>query len=241
MVGESDEGSWGIHTIITVCGQRKKYHTCKRENEKKDFLEIWYVVEQTVKYVLLPERIKYIAASVVAEYEKEFGNNRIKELDSQVNRLEREINKLVDTAADAPKAARARIFEKIELLDLQKTDIEIDLSKLRIASGIRYTEDEVIAWLKQFCNGDPLDMEFRERIIDVFINSVFLYDDKTVIFYNIKGSKQVSYIEMLEGTEEPASEADLQDASKVRISNAPPRQRVGFVGMDEAHCFVKIC
>lgn len=83
-----------------------------------------------------------------------------------------------------------------------KADLEIDLAKLRIASKIQYTEKEVAAWMKLFCKGDLMDPAFRERIIDTFINSVFVYDDKIVIFYNIRGGKQVSYIEMKEA--EPA-------------------------------------
>ena len=44
-------------------------------------------------------------------------------------------------------------------------------------------------------------MEFRRRIIDTFINSVYLYDDRAIVFYNIRGGKQVSYIDMLDATE----------------------------------------
>ena len=47
-----------------------------------------------------------------------------------------------------------------------------------------------------------LDEDFQRRIIDVFINSVYVYDDKIVIYYNIKDGKQVSYIEMLESSDE---------------------------------------
>ena len=60
---------------------------------------------------------------------------------------------------------------------------------------------EIAAWLKLFCKGDLFDMEFRRRIIDTFINSVYLYDDRVIVFYNIRGGKQVSYIDMLDATE----------------------------------------
>lgn len=61
-------------------------------------------------------------------------------------------------------------------------------------------------------------MDFREKIIDTFINSVYLYDDKVVIYYNIKGGKQVSYIEMLDNTKEPPF-AENGSSTGVRISN----------------------
>jgi hypothetical protein len=67
-----------------------------------------------------------------------------------------------------------------------------------------------------------MDLEFRRRIIDVFINSVYLYDDKIAIFYNIKGGKQISYIEVSDalGGElygDPEGLAD--DGAGVRISS----------------------
>lgn len=114
----------------------------------------------------------------------------------------------------------------MELLDVQKTDLEIDIAKLRVAARVQLTEEQIKVWLKQFCKGDLDDMEFRERIIDVFINSVYLYDDKTVIYYNIEGGKQVSYMEMLDSTEEPPFADDPQGSSGVRISNDTPRHIV---------------
>lgn len=105
---------------------------------------------------------------------------------------------------------------------MQKTDIEIDLAKLRVANKIRYTEKEITAWLKLFCKGDLFDMKFRRRIIDTFINSIYLYDDKVIIFYNIRGGKQLSYIDMLDATQE-ISDSDISDEEKgvenVRILN----------------------
>ncbi|MBQ9409309.1 MAG: hypothetical protein IJU28_07995 [Clostridia bacterium] len=125
--------------------------------------------------------------------------------------MEHELNSLVDTLTEAPKAARPRIFARTEELEAQKADLEVDLAKLRITHGIRFTEAEVKAWLNQFCHGDPLDMAFRRKIIDVFINSVYLYDDRTIVFYNIQGGKQVSYIGL--------SEADIPDANPSEVSD----------------------
>ena len=126
---------------------------------------------------------------------------------------------------ELPKSSWASIGQKIETATLQKTDIEIDLAKLRVANKIRYTEKEIVAWLKLFCKGDLFDMKFRQRIIDTFINSIFLYDDRIVIFYNIRGGKQISYIDMLDATKE-ASDCDISDTEKgiesVRILKDSP-------------------
>ena len=74
----------------------------------------------------------------------------------------------------------------------------MDLAKLKVASRITLSEDEIIAWLQQFVHGDPMDPDFRQRVIDIFVNSIYLYDDKVVMYFNIKDASQVSYIEMQE-------------------------------------------
>jgi DNA invertase Pin-like site-specific DNA recombinase len=220
MVGVSGKGKCGGMFYYYSCGGRRRHNGCKKAHEKKDFIE-WYVVEQTVEYVLTPERMKQIATAVVSEYDNEFNNQKIKEMEKRIAKLDRDIDKYVEMLLDTPKAARKKINEKIELADMQKTDLEIDLSKLRIANGIRYTEADIIAWLKTFCNGDLFDENFRRRIIDVFVNAVYLYDDRVIVFYNIRGGKQVSYIDMLEATDE-ITDDDLSVENK----NTNPGERV---------------
>lgn len=115
LVGESGKSKTGAMYHYYACGKKKKYHNCNKKNEKKDFLE-WYVVEQTIKYVLLPERIDYIAERIIAKYDQEFNDKRIK----------------------------ARYFDKIETLETQKADIEFNLASLKIANGHRYTKEQIM-------------------------------------------------------------------------------------------------
>lgn len=222
VVGYCGKSKNGNYYHYYACSRKKKQHTCHKKNERKDFLE-WYVVEQTVEFVLTPERIDYIAQDIVEQYKKDFGANNVLEMERQLERINNETNNLVDTLCVCPDKARKAIFDKMEVLETQKADIEIELSKLKIASNIQLNEKQIKAWLKQFCKGDLFDMEFRKRIIDVFINSVYLYDNKIVIYYNIKNSKQISYIEMLDSTEEPpfnGHDADLE-CSDFKQSSPP--------------------
>lgn len=204
MIGESGHGRSAIYHYYT-CSTRKKSRGCHKRPEKKDFIE-WYIVEQTALYVLDPDRIDAIAEAVVAEYKKEINASALSDLERNLARADADINVLVDSLLEAPKTVHARIYERIELLEAQKAELDIEIARLRIALGIRFTVKEVQAWMKQFCNGDPLDPIYRKRIIDVFINSVYLYDDKTVIFYNIRDGQQVSII-----TPDPDLDFDLDD------------------------------
>lgn len=192
MVGESGRSRSGETYHYYSCAKRKKFHACTKKNEKKDYIE-YYVVDHTVRYVTTPGQINNIAAAVAAMYDREFSTERIKDMERSLARLGRDLDNLIDALTEVPKSVRPRIYEKMELLEAQKSDLEADIAKLRIVHGVRYTEAEIAAWLRQFCDGDVEDESFRQRIINLFINAVYLYDDRIVVFYNIPGGKQVPY------------------------------------------------
>ena len=220
MIGESGRSKMGTVYHYYACATKKKRHACKKKNERKDFIE-WYIVEQTVQYILSPSRMSRVARSVIQEYRKEFSDTRIDDLDKALKQIDRELDKLVDAIVDSPKVAHKKIYARMETLEAQKAELEIDVSRLRIAQSIQLTEEEVKAWLKQFCKGDPLDEEFRRRIIDVFINAVYLFDDRVIVFYNIRGGKQVSYIDLINSADLP-DELTTSECSDIK-PYAPPK------------------
>ena len=223
MLGVAGKSRTGDQHHYYSCGERRRTHMCNKAHEKKDFIE-WYIVEQTVEYVLTPSHMEEIARRVVAEYDNEFNDGRIKDLERRIGKLERGIKNAVDAIVETgSKAARARLSDRVDDLEAQKLDLEIDLSKLRIANGIRYTEEDVCAWIKQFCRGDLMDEEYRRRIIDVFVNSVYLYDDRVVIFYNLKGGKQIAYVDMLSAVDRAEADSIVGSYDK---RNPPPIAKI---------------
>jgi site-specific DNA recombinase len=215
MIGECGKGRHGSMFYYYTCSTRKKSHTCQKHNERKDDLE-YYVVSQTLQYILTPARIKEIAESIVAAYEKEFDTKKIKSLEKTITRIDYELTKLTDALIEAPAIARKRIYDKMEQLEAEKSSTEVDLAKLRIASEIRFTQPEVEAWLKSFCTGTASDPDFRRRIIDTFINSVYLYDDRILLFYNLKHQSQT-----LHPTPADLPEPESSSTGSTMIANAP--------------------
>lgn len=198
MTGESARGRNGEPHYYYTCHKRKKYKQCDKKREKKDFIE-WYVVEQTLAYVLAPGRVDYIAERVVSAYNEGFSVAEIEKLEKRLSTIDIEISNCADALIHTrSQAVMDKINEKAELLETQKQETEIELAKLKIAAEVALTVTEVKAWLQSFCKGDLFDDDFRRRIIDTFINAVYLYDDKIVIYFNIKGGKQISYMEMKE-------------------------------------------
>lgn len=221
MVGECGRGRRGSTYHYYACATKKKAHTCQKKNEKKDFLE-WYVVEQITTHILTDQRIHEIAAGVVAEYNRSFDAAGVRELERKIRSMDKEMDSLVDALIRTTAApAVAKINERVELLAAQKEEAEVDLAKLKVASRITLSEDEIVSWLQQFVHGDPMDPVFRQRVIDIFVNSIYLYDDKVVMYFNIKDASQVSYIEMQE-------DLDALSGSDLNCFGVPQRSKANF-------------
>ncbi len=104
MIGDSGTSKGGEKHYYYTCYNRKKNKACKKKSEKKDYLE-WYVVEQTLKYVLTPQRMDIIAASVVAEYDKEFNNSRLHDMEKRLTKIDRDIKKCFDMMVETNSRA----------------------------------------------------------------------------------------------------------------------------------------
>ena len=212
MVGESGKSKTGVVHHYYACADKKKLHTCHKKNERKQPLEL-YIVERTVNYMLTPERIEIIADALVEKYNEDFNTSGAANLEKTINRLDKEINDAVDNllAFTGNKPVQDKIAEKIELLSAQKTDAESDLAALKIAMSHVITKQQYIAWLSSFRGGDPLDEVYQKKIIDAFVNAVYVFDDKLVTYYNIKTAEQVTHTEMLDDLTAEEKSSDLTD------------------------------
>ncbi len=200
MTGDSGTGrSGGKYYYYSCSNKKKRRNNCKKKNEKKDFLE-WYICEQTLLHILNDENINNVAELVVECQKKDKTNTEIAEIEKALAAIEREYDKLTDAFIESPKNPKIiqRINERSEALEKQREELEAQLSRAKLVKGIELTKEEIIQYLIAFKKGDLLDPAFRNKLIKTLVNRIYLFDDKIVVYYNIKGSQAISYIEMLE-------------------------------------------
>lgn len=219
LVGESGKSKTGAIHNYYACAQKKKLHTCKKKNERKQPLE-FYIVERTVNYMLTPERIEGIADALVEKYKQEFNASGAANLEKTISRLDREISDAVDNllAFTGNKPVQDKIAEKVEILSAQKADAEADLAAMKIAMKHVITKEQYIKWLSSFCGGDPLDEKYQKQIIDTFINAIYVFDDKLVTYYNVKTAERVTHEEMLDDLTEDEKSSDLTDSAPPNLT-----------------------
>lgn len=201
MIGECGTGKSGERYFYYTCYNRKKKKLCNKKLEKKDFVER-YAVDLAIEYFLNPIRTDYIAQRVVDVYNSEFNDDEVKKLEKQLMLIEDKIKKNVNKFVDTENAAIRRHIEKIiDDLEIQRNELSIDLHKLSRANSIRLTKEQIVTWIKSFQHGNSDDPIYCRHVIDSLINSVFVSDDKFVVYFNVKDGKVVSIIEAVEDLE----------------------------------------
>lgn len=75
-------------------------------------------------------------------------------------------------------------------LEVKKTEIEVRLVKEEIQSQV-LTREQVVYWLSKMREMDLNNEDSRERIIDTFVNSIYVYDDRMVINFNCREDSEM--------------------------------------------------
>ena len=75
--------------------------------------------------------------------------------------------------------------ERLETLEDERRSIKASINKAMIERPI-YTKEELISWISHFKYGDIKDKKFQKEVVDTFLNSVYVYDDKLILYYNYK-------------------------------------------------------
>ena len=192
MVGESGTGKHGEKHHYYICVSKKRLKSCDKKTVRKAWLES-LVVDETVKYILQPDRIETIAKRCVEISEKDTSKN------DELSYLQKQLNdnkKAIDNIMTAIEQGIIMKTTKNRLAELEaaqeKLEFEFEMAKVKQP---KLTERQIVYMLSQFQRetGDSLE-EYNENIIECFVNSVHLYDDKLIVTYNLTDDKKTELL-----------------------------------------------
>lgn len=201
MVGDAGTSRTGARYNYYSCPGRKKKKACRKKAERQDFIE-WYICEQTLKYVLTDKRIKEIAVKVEELAKSEADTSELKEAERRQNELNKQLDELTAKFIQT-KSQRVidKLNEQADELDKQLTAVESDIARLRLRVQHTVSAEQVERYLRSFKTGDLLSEDFRGRVINTLIKCVYLYDDKIIVYFNIKGAKSITHIDAIRDAE----------------------------------------
>jgi len=185
MLGECGRSATGRVYHYYSCGNRKKHGSCNKKPLQKEWIEL-EVVKEAMK-LLTPERIEELADMAVKQNREDIENNKaIPAIRAEIKDIETRYKNLFKLAEMGSQSDM--LFERLKELEDQKNDAEKRL-KYEMSQFIVLDKEMVLWWLNKFTDGDYEDPKYRKFIIDMFINSVTVWDDpdgyKITTVYNL--------------------------------------------------------
>ena len=212
MIGVSGTGENGTVHNYYQCQKRHAEGRCEKKNVRRDFIEK-LIARLTQDYILQDDTIEWIADSTMSF-------QAMARRESGVAQLERDLADNRKVAKNIMAAIEQGIITettKARLLEVEGTihDLERSLSIAKAASQ-PIERERVVFSLEQMREGNVGSKDHQKKLIDTFVKSVTLWDDRIQIdYYHTPGKHKFSY-----SLEELTSKAENEsNASDVRTDS----------------------
>ena len=193
MFGESGTSRTGEVHRYYKCATAKKHKGCKKKTVRKQWLED-LVVNQTMQLVKDDAAMESIIAKVMDLQNKE--NTNIPLYEKQLRDAESGIQNMLNAIQAGILTSSTK--ERLEQLEETKRELEARIAEEKLAKP-KVTEEFIRFWLLRFRKLDMSLKDQRQALVDTFINSIYLYDDKVLITFNYKeGTQTVTFGEAVE-------------------------------------------
>lgn len=146
---------------------------CDKQTEQKEWLEEM-VVKLTIEKVLTDENIELIANRAVEIIEQESADTSTLEYyEKELKETQKKISNLVDMVANG--IANKSIGDRLTELENYEKDVMENIEYEKMKKPM-LTKEQIIFWLESFRKGNVDDIEYRKRIVDTLVHSVYVYD-----------------------------------------------------------------
>ena len=193
MAGESGKsGGNGAKYRYYKCGGAKRKLGCHKKPLRKDWIERVAVL-LTVQTVLTDTNIDRIADAILVMQEEE--DTMTPALERQLLECEKGINNLLNAIQAGILTSSTK--ERLEQMETQREELKCSILQARMERP-KYTKEEIIQWISKYRYGNIDDTDYRKEIIDTFLNSIYVYDDRLVFTYNYRDGTETLTLKDIE-------------------------------------------
>lgn len=194
MAGESGRNKMGVVYHYYKCSGAKRKLGCRRKAVKKDWIEE-AVVSITVSKVLTDQAIDRIAEAIL-KIQCE-GDTLTPTIQQQLKECEKGIENMINAIQMGILTESTK--ERLKALEDRREALKQSLLQSQMERP-KYSKEYIVNWISCFKYGSIHDKAYRKEIIDIFVNSVYLFDDHIVFTYNFKDGTETLSLKEIEGT-----------------------------------------
>ncbi|MCC8195656.1 MAG: recombinase family protein [Ruminococcus sp.] len=205
LCGESGTSRTGVvHHYYKCSSVKKKRKECHKKPVKKLWIEN-LVVDTTMKMLMDDSTIEAIVSMLMDLQDRE--NVNLPLYEQQLREAENAIQNILNAIQQGilTKSTKSRLEE----LEAAKEDLEIKIANEKISKP-KISEEFMTFWLHRFRKLDVSQKSHRKMLIDTFINSIYLYDDKMLLTFNFKdGTKTITFDDVKDAQNKYGNGSDL--------------------------------
>ena len=217
MTGESGTSQNGASYYYYICNGRKT-KKCTKERAPKTWIET-LVVDKLTELLHSVQFINEVVDKCLEYQEREFAENaELKALEQRRREKEKAINNMAAAIEQGviTKTTTTRLVE----LESELEDIDKAIAQHTIENP-RLSREQIEYFFDKLRQGDADDEDYKQRLIDTFLNKVYLYDDdKLILVLNYTGENSKVTLQITEKAIERGSPGsslegfDVPNASK---------------------------
>ena len=195
MFGESGTSSSGAVYHYYKCSNAKRHGGCRKKSVRKTWIED-IVVGSVHELLCDKELIRDWSNKILAILSKE--NTTLPLLKRDLAEVKYGIDNLLNALqagiiTDSTKERLNELEERRKMLEEQIEEENFKCPQL--------TREQLTFWFERMAKYDITKKEPRQRLIDTFINAVFLYDDRILITFNHQNGQKTISMEEANGSD----------------------------------------
>ena len=190
MVSDGGTSKMGKQHHYYACKKKKK-GLCDKKREDKDKLEL-YVTSCVVDFLSDKNNAEVAVTDVLNYYDKRTDENNLKSIKAKIAKANKEVEELTDAFVKAKNALLQKSIEiKMNEYEQYLNDLYFQESQLELERGYKITKKDLLDFIAELIKGDKNDKDYQRKIIDNLVTQVFVSDDDTVVYFNIRGGKNI--------------------------------------------------
>ena len=185
------------------------------------------MVNQTMQLVRDDAAMESIIAKVMELQDRE--NTNLPLYEKQLRDAESGIQNMLNAIQAGILTSSTK--ERLEQLEETKRELEARIAEEKLAKP-KIKEEFIRFWLMRFRKLDMSLKDQRQALVDTFINSIYLYDDKVLITFNYKeGTQTITF-------EEAAQAASKENGSDLDCFTAPDKKDPNLFSKEKGSDFL---
>ncbi len=216
MAGESGTSKTKAVHRYYKCVSVKYHRGCDKKTVRKEWIED-IVISHIMKVILDDELMDKLADTLLEHLNKE--NSTLPILEKQFAEVQKNIDNMLNAIQQGIFTTSTK--ERLEALEREKSELSVQIIKEEMSKP-KLTKEQILFWIYKFRKLNPKKLDHRRRLVNSFLNSVYLYDDKIIIDCNYReGTETITFEEI----ENSALSSDLTSLGAPKLKSC---RKMGF-------------